>query len=157
MFRAAWAALFALAVALPPPQELVLQKEGTRQYHRPGCDVVRDGRGVLAMTRAQADARGLKPHADCDPAQAKVAPDSRGEPGARDAAAPVFVFVDAAKPSSADRGKLYHRESCARLGKERRKLSVDDAAKQHWPCPKCRPPIRRRNSRDRPDPGLTLI
>jgi hypothetical protein len=144
MFRAACVGLFALAVAFPPPQELVLQKEETRQYHRPGCDVIRDGRGVLAMTRAQAEARGLKPHADCDPAQAKVAPDSRGEPGARGAPAAVLVFVDAGKPASAARGKLYHRESCARLGKERRKLSVDDAAKQYWPCPKCRPPIRKR-------------
>jgi hypothetical protein len=102
------------------------------------------------MTRAQADARGLKPHADCDPAQVKAEPSAAGEPrgaGSRTvgrSVTPVFVFVAAAKEPSVERGKLYHRDNCTTLGKERRKLSVDDAAKQYWPCPKCKPPIRKR-------------
>jgi hypothetical protein len=151
MPRAACVAFFALSLSLEAPrsQELVLQKEGTQQYHRPGCPIVGDGRGVLAMTRGQADARGLKPHAGCDPAEAKPDPSAAGEQrgtgstGGR-SATPVFVFVDAAKEPSVERGKLYHREHCPALGKERRKLSVGDAAKHFWPCPKCRPPIRKR-------------
>ena len=150
MLRAAFA-LFAVSLffAAPPSQELVLQKEGTQQYHRPGCAVISDGRGVLAMTRAQADARALKPHADCDPAQVKAQPSAAGEPRATGSTTvgrsvtPVFVFVDAAK-EPVERGRLYHRETCTTLGREWRKLSVDDAAKQYWPCPKCKPPIRKR-------------
>jgi hypothetical protein len=34
--------------------EMVIVKEGTKEYHRAGCEVIRDGKGVLAMTRAQA-------------------------------------------------------------------------------------------------------
>jgi hypothetical protein len=130
----------AVPSALSSSQELVLQKEGTKEYHRPGCEVVRDGRHVLAMSRAQAEARGLKAHAGCDPARMPPAPT-----GSRGPAAPVFVFVDAAaEPSRGGSHQLYHRESCPRLGKERRKLPVDEAGKRYWPCPKCRPPIRKR-------------
>ena len=123
-------------------QELVLQKEGTKEYHRPGCEVIRDGKGVLAMTRAQAESRGLKAHAQCDAARL---PSAGGDAAGRGSAAPVFVFVDgSAKSSGGESNQLYHRESCARLGKERRKLNVDEAAKRYWPCAKCRPPIRKR-------------
>ena len=49
----------ALAQGAAPHSELVLHKEGTTLYHRPGCPVVRDGQGVLALSRGQAHARGL--------------------------------------------------------------------------------------------------
>jgi hypothetical protein len=124
-------------------QELVLQKQGTKEYHRPGCDVVRDGKDVLAMSRAQAEGRGLKAHAGCDPARMPRSPGGAGSESTRPDA-PVFVFVDAAAKPSRGEHHLYHRESCPALAKERRKLPVDDAGKQFWPCPKCKPPIRKR-------------
>jgi hypothetical protein len=120
---------------------MVLQKEGTKEYHRPGCAVVRDGKDVLAMTRGQAEGRGLKAHAECDPA--RNPPQSSSPEGPARAAAPVFVFVEA-KSSRGETNQLYHRESCTRLPKERRKLAVDEAGRQYWPCPKCKPPIRKR-------------
>lgn len=57
----AWAAI---AIA---QSELVIHKEGSTQYHRPGCEVIGNGKDVLALTRAQAEARGDKPHSGCDP------------------------------------------------------------------------------------------
>jgi hypothetical protein len=105
--------------------ELVLQKEGSKEYHRPGCDLVKDAKGVLALTRGQAESRGLKPHADCDPSKAPQTPEPK----------PVFVRVDS--------GRYYHRDTCARLEKSSKALSLDEAGKKYWPCPTCRPPIRR--------------
>jgi hypothetical protein len=116
--------------------ELVIVKEGTSEYHRPGCDIVRDGVGVVAMTRAQAEARKLKAHPACDPANAPADPaEARAKPPAI-----VYVYVD-------DAGKHYHKDKCKRLGKNRKKITVDAAAKKHWPCPVCKPPIRKRPPR----------
>lgn len=112
--------------------ELVIVKEGTKQYHRPGCEVIRDGKGVLAMTRAQAEGRDFKAHAECDPAVNP--PGASGKP-----AAPVYVYVDGA-------GKHYHKEKCARLGKDARKVSLQEAGRKHWPCTVCKPPIRKRDA-----------
>ncbi len=128
--------LLALTAAPAIAQELVLHKEGTGLYHRPSCDVVRDGVGVLALSRGQAEARGLKPHPECDP--------SRTPPPAEKAAKPaapsqVFVFVDS--------GNQYHRDGCKKLGKGARRIALDEAAKKRWPCPTCRPPIRPRAER----------
>lgn len=136
------ACALSIATAATLAQELVLHKEGTSLYHRPSCDVVRGGEGVLAMSRGQAEARGLKPHPECDPSRAPQpaadpANPSTGAPvPPRTPQPPVFVFVDS--------GKQYHREGCKQLGKNPRKLALDEAAKQKWPCPKCKPPIRKR-------------
>lgn len=133
-------AMLALAAARAIAQELVLHKEGTGLYHRPACDVVRDGIGVLAMSRGQAEARGLKAHPECDPSLAplpgKTPPASATPAAPKTPQPPVFVFVDD--------GKQYHREGCKRLGKGARRLALDEAAKHRWPCPTCRPPIRPR-------------
>ena len=118
--------------------EMVVVKEGAAEFHRPGCPVVRDVTGVLAMTVAQAQSRGLKPHAECDPSKMPPAPaagDSRGRTSAKPA--PVFVFVDGA-------GKYYHRERCAKLASGVKKIGLDAAAKSYWPCPVCKPAIRAR-------------
>lgn len=134
-------ALLALTAARAPSQELVLHKEGTGLYHRPSCDVVRDGVGVLALSRGQAEARGFKPHAACDPEQQppdKPAPAAAAAPPAPAPTPPRRVFV------LVDDGKQYHRDGCKRLGKNAQRMALDDAAKQRWPCPVCRPPIRKR-------------
>jgi hypothetical protein len=118
----------AMLLAFPQtPTEYVLVKQGSKEYHRPGCEVVRDTTNVVAMTRGEAESRGLKPHAACDPSQAK----SR-------AAAAQYVFV-------APGDKRYHRETCAKLGKTRERITLDAAAaKKYWPCPVCKPPVRKR-------------
>jgi hypothetical protein len=134
--------LFAyLLVALTPQSELVIVKEGTQDYHRPGCEVIRDGRGVLAMTRAQAESRAYKPHPACDPEKPPppADPPASSTSGASPKKPPaaVSVFVDAT-------GKRYHREGCKQLGKAPRKVALEEAGKKYWPCPVCRPPIRPR-------------
>jgi len=145
--RAAALIAFVLgAIAGSPIQgELVIVKEGTGLYHRAGCDVIRDGKDVLAMGRGQAESRGYKAHADCDPSR-QPPPATPGEaragakPGAKPPAA-VFVFVDSA-------GKLYHREGCARLGKDRKKVALDaTTANKYWPCGVCKPPVRPRKNK----------
>ena len=119
-------------------QDLVLHKEGTSLYHRPWCEVVRDGRGVLALSRGQANGRGLKPHAECDREPPQQSPVTSDEARAGDKA-PVYVFVDA--------GKHYHREGCAKLGRTPRKVALAEAGRKLWPCPACKPPIRKRGPR----------
>jgi hypothetical protein len=114
--------------------ELVIVKEGTSQYHRPGCDLIRDGKGVLAMTRAQAEARELKSHDGCDPSKVPPPPAA----GEKRPAGPVFVYLDAS-------GKQYHRENCRRLTRDqRKKVNLEDVWRKYWPCNVCKPPVRRR-------------
>ncbi len=134
-------ALAPLAAPAAAQSELVIVKEGTKEYHRPACPVVRDGRDVLAMTRAQAESRGFKPHPACDPYNpAATNTPARGSAATAPAkpAAPVFVYV-----SPGD--TRYHRENCRMLSADRRKVRVEEAAtSKHWPCPVCKPPIRKR-------------
>jgi hypothetical protein len=107
-------------------QEYVIVKPGAKEYHRPGCPLIRSARDVVAMTRAQAEGKRLKPHAGCDPSKTGERPQP-----------PVFVYVAAGDTH-------YPRESCAKLGNPRQKVSLDAAGRKHWPCPVCKPPIRKR-------------
>lgn len=137
--------IWLLVVALAAPwgiiahaqSEMVVQRDGTTLYHRPSCEQVRDVRDILAMTRGQAESRGLKPHADCDPD--KNPPPREG--GA--APAPAMVLIDVG-------GQYYHREKCEKLSSNSRRVSVTEAYKKHWPCRTCKPPIR-----PRPGKGAT--
>ena len=129
-------ALTALSATPLAAQDLVLHKDGTKTYHRPWCPAVRDARDVLALSRAQANGRGLKPHADCD----RDPPRSLPQPDVSAPAAPVFVYVPAAKATH------YHRNGCKRLGRDPKKLSLEVAGRQYWPCPVCKPPVRKRKS-----------
>jgi len=117
--------------------ELVIYKEGSTVYHRAGCPVLKDMTGVTAMTRAQAESRGHKAHPDCDPAQQKADGRSAPVPGAP----PPTVYLDD--------GRYYHRKDCAKLdasGKRVRSASLETAGKSHWPCPDCRPPVRKKSA-----------
>ena len=128
-------ALASLLVLTPPAvhaaaagQPLVLQKGKGREFHNPWCPLVRDGKDVLALTRAQAASRGLTLHAEC-----------ARDPGDGTAPAPpVFVHVD--------RAKYYHRATCAKLARSSERQALSIAAKTRWPCPVCRPPIRKSGS-----------
>jgi hypothetical protein len=122
----ALAGLLLLAPITAAQSELVLRKEGSKEYHRPGCEVVRDTTGVVALTRGQAEAQGLKAHAACDPAN-PAAPAAQAKPQ--------FVFVDS--------GRYYHRETCKKLERDAKKVALDEAGKKYWPCPECKPPIRK--------------
>jgi hypothetical protein len=140
MWRRA-AAVIALVMttgAAAAQAQMVVAKEGTAFYHWPGCRIVRDFAGVVAMNRGQAEARGFKPHPDCDPS--KAPPDPAGKSAAAKPPSAPSVFVDAV-------GKYYHRERCARLEKMPKKVVLDAAtARKYWPCPACKPPIRPKKS-----------
>ena len=110
--------------------EYVLVKKGSNEYHRPGCDLVRDTTDVVALTRREAESRGMKPHAACDPSKQ----------GDRSTARTEYVFVAAGD-------KRYHRESCTKLGTPHQRITLEDAGKKkYWPCPVCKPPIRKRGA-----------
>lgn len=115
--------------------EMVISVVGTPEYHRAGCERLRNAKEVLAMTVAQAHGRGLKAHAECDPAQ------SPQGPGGGKAGAPAtlpMVLIDVG-------GKYYHRDTCEKLSGKTKRVTVTEAAKlKHWPCPTCKPPIRPR-------------
>ena len=126
--------LLALLTASPNTQpELVIVREGGKQYHRPGCPLIRDGKGVLAISRGEAESRQLKPHPECDPS------DPRNTLDTARPAAPVYVYTDSSK--------YYHREKCAKLGADPKRVTVEVAAKKQWPCGVCKPPIRPRPSK----------
>ena len=40
--------------------ELVIHREGTQQYHRPGCDVIRDAKDMTSIIRDTAKAPSSK-------------------------------------------------------------------------------------------------
>ena len=92
------------------------------------------------MTRAEAEARGAKAHPACEALPEAPADGRGGAPAAtpqedKGPAPDTPVFVDA--------GKYYHRQGCARLDKQPRKVLLKDAGAR-WPCPVCRPPVRKR-------------
>ena len=132
--------LLASATASSFQGELVVVTESTKQYHRPSCPLVRDGKDVLAMSVGQAELRGYKAHPRCDPANANAASPAqtaaRTAPGGEQPA-PVFVYTAAGDTR-------YHRETCQNLSKERKKVRLEAAGKKLWPCSVCRPPVRKR-------------
>ena len=128
----------AAPAAWPAQSELVIYKEGTDLYHRPGCPVIStDATGVVAMTRAQAEARGYKAAPRLRSRQKK--PERRPRRAARPQP-PVTVYLND--------GKYYHRKDCPKLdGREAVKSeSLEKAGKSHWPCPDCRPPVRKKSA-----------
>jgi hypothetical protein len=123
--------LYALLATFPSAQrEFVIVREGGKQYHRPGCPLIRDGKGVLAISRGEAEARQLKPHPECDPSDPRNTLDAARPTG------PVYVYTDGSK--------YYHRDKCAKLGADAKRLTVQEAAKKLWPCGVCKPPKRPR-------------
>ena len=126
------AAPLALALAVPvmaAQSELVIVKKGEKVYHRAGCADINGARDVVALSRALATARGLKQHEGCDPAKAPAG-ESQGKPES------TIVYVESSK--------YYHRKDCGKLGKDAKKAELEEAGKKLWPCPTCRPPIRKR-------------
>jgi hypothetical protein len=130
---AAAALAFVPAARLAARSELVVHKEGTKLYHRPGCPVIRDGANVLALTRAQAESRGYTSHPECDPATAKAPSESKGRTEAQPG---VTVYVEG--PT------YYHRKSCPKLAAASnppKAQPLETALKTHWPCPTCKAPV----------------
>jgi hypothetical protein len=126
-----WFLVLLLLVGIAPAAqtEYVLVKPGSKLYHQPSCEQLVGAKGVVAMTRSQAESRGLKQDPACDPA--KHPPDEKKK------AAAVYVYVQ-------PKGKYYHREHCKNAGESPKRMLLDEAAKKYWPCPVCKPPIRKR-------------
>ena len=126
--------LLVATAALSAQREYVIVRKGAKEYHRAGCDVILDAKDVVAILREDAEQRGIKPHAACA-SQKSV---DGGAHLAPQPPKPVLVFVDG--------GKYYHREKCSKLGPDPKRVDVEAAAKKQWPCPACKPPIRKRNA-----------
>jgi hypothetical protein len=124
--------LLVATAAISAQREYVIVRKGGKEYHRPGCEQIRGAKDVVAMIREEAEQRRIRPHAAC--ASQKSA---GGTQDALQPPKPVFVFVDG--------GNYYHREKCAKLGSDPKRVEVEAAAKRQWPCPTCKPPIRKRN------------
>jgi hypothetical protein len=109
---------------------LVVVIPDDKRFHQPGCALVRRaGSKVQVMKQAEAERRGLAAH-DC------------GDPGdaQRDAAA----VSNASKVLVQTNDKRYHTPGCNRLTGAATETTVEKAAKDHWPCPVCKPPVRQR-------------
>jgi hypothetical protein len=132
----------AILLTIPSPDasqgRLVIVTEGTKQYHRPSCPIVREGKrqDIVAMNVGQAELRGFKPHSACESAD-PIAPSAPAQRSVEEKQRALFVYT-----SPGD--SRYHKENCARLGKERKKLALEEAGKKLWPCSICRPPVRKR-------------
>jgi hypothetical protein len=109
---------------------LVVSIPGDKRFHQPGCPLVRKaGSKVQVMKQSEAGRRGLEAH-DCgDPATVE-----RDTTAAANAT-PVYVQAG---------DKQYHKAGCARVKPGATESTVERAAKDHWPCPVCKPPIRQR-------------
>lgn len=108
--------------------EYVVTVPGSKEYHRPGCDLVRAAKAPAVLLKSQAEGRGLKPHADCDPVN--LQPDGTPKPK------PVFVYIQK------DDNK-YHKAECALVRKDATRVRLDkDAVRGRWPCTVCRAPVR---------------
>lgn len=116
--------------------QLVIHKQGTSEYHRPWCPAIRDAQDVLALTAGQAVGRGLQSHVDCEkPPAGEVATGTA--PAPRKPAAPVTVYLDGSK--------YYHRGKCAKADGTLARVLLESAGKERWPCPSCRPPVRKKS------------
>jgi hypothetical protein len=105
---------------------VLLTKSAAREYHTPACPLVRGVNDVAVLRKAEAEARRYTPHDLChkDPAP-------KPDPNA----AKVFV---------AQGDKYYHRASCRRKWPKARSVRLDEAGRRYWPCPTCKPPVRKR-------------
>lgn len=126
----AWIVLAAVASVAGVAQEansLVVLIKGDRAFHQPGCVLVaRAGSNVTVSKRAEATRRGLTAH-DCGP-------EASGGPA---------VDPNAEKVATQSGDNKYHRLTCTKLGPSRSTLTVGEAGRKLWPCPACRPPIRK--------------
>jgi hypothetical protein len=120
--------LFATGLPRSVASDLVIAKDGSNEYHQPGCELIRNGKGLLALTVAQASGRGLRPHPECHNPPTRT--------GARAAPAPVPVYVDGSR--------YYHRKECSKLVGKPNRIELEEAGRKYWPCPTCKPPIRKR-------------
>ena len=137
--RAVLILLLLLGLAPGAQTEYVVVKPGQKVYHQPYCEQVAGAKNVVAMTRTQAESRGLKQDPACDPATHSPGEKTKKNP------APVYVYV---QPG----GKYYHREHCEKAGASPKKMTLEEAAKKYWPCPVCKPPIRKRGDSPGPPP-----
>ena len=125
----------------PSTPTLVITGPGWSDYHYPGCPrLAGESDRLIALPLGQANARGLKPHVECDPSRARTPGENAGKerkPGAKLSPAResrvVYILRD---------DRRYHRASCTRMGLGARAIQLDLLAPRYVPCPVCKPPRR---------------
>jgi hypothetical protein len=123
--------LVLIAVLQAPPDAgatlvVVLTKSDAREYHTPACPLIRGVSDVAVMRKTEAEQRHYTPPRAC-----------HSDPPPKPAPIAVQVFV-------AKSDKYYHRDSCRRKKPDAQPMKLDDAGRRYWPCPVCRPPVRKR-------------
>jgi hypothetical protein len=108
---------------------LVVDIPSDNLYHQPSCPLVRKaGRQVKVMKESEAIRRGMKPH-DC-----AAAADDQEDSAAATNQQTVYV-----QPGD----NRYHKAGCEKLKAGATKMTLDEAGRKYWPCPVCKPPVRK--------------
>jgi hypothetical protein len=114
---------------------VVIVNSDDTYYHQPGCPVVaKAGSKVRVAKTSEATRKGLKPHPACA---------DGGSDAAREEAAADF---NNQKVYTQKDDNKYHRKECKKLVGDPIALTLDDAGQKLWPCPVCKPPIRKRTT-----------
>lgn len=121
------AVLIATSSAAQNASSMVVIIADDKTFHQPGCALVaKAGSKVTVSKRGEATRRGLAAH-DCG-FDASGGP--TGDPNAE-------------KVATQPGDNKYHRLACAKLAATRSTLTLGDAGRKLWPCPVCKPPIRK--------------
>lgn len=121
------AVLIATTGAAQDASSMVVIIAGDKTFHQPGCALVaKAGSKVTVSKRGEATRRGLTAH-DCGPG---ASGEASGDPNAE-------------KVATQPGDNKYHRPTCAKLAATRSTLTLGEAGRKLWPCPVCKPPIRK--------------
>lgn len=111
--------------------------DGSREYHAPGCALVRDNGTAKLLPFGDAEAKGIRPHPDCHtppertPSVADGATTPAGRVGAGTAATTYWLDV---------KTRRYHRPGCGLIGLPRVQVTLARAIEQKYlPCRSCKP------------------
>jgi hypothetical protein len=115
----------------------VVMIDGSREYHAPGCALVRDNDTSKLLPLGDAEAKGIRPHAECHtppkrtPAGAGGATTATARERAGTAATTYWLDV---------KTRRYHRAGCGLIGLPRVQVTLARAIEQKYlPCRSCKP------------------
>lgn len=107
----------------------VVMVDGSREYHTPGCALVRGNATSKLLSFGDAEAKGITPHAEC---HASASGKANAPPSSAVGASAAY-WLDV-------KTRRYHRAGCSLIGLPRVQISLARAGEQKYlPCRSCRP------------------